>query len=591
MNPIQVGAPHQDARSSGDEEKNAAIPQTVASGVQADTDSNFESDGEYQEGVERVRAITSVWTKKTLISMFLMLYLISFVDMIMNYVDSALNPYITSSFGAHGLLNIGSILASIIGACAPLPLAKAIDVWGRVEGFAFMMVVCIVGMIMKATCTTVQMYIGAHILYWVGHIGVMYVIGVMLADMTSLTNRAFIYGINTTPRIVATFASPEIATGFYENLNFRWAFGAFAIIIAACSIPAMATMVYMFRSATKQGVISRKRSGRTFLQSLKFYFVEFDVIGIILLCACISCLLLPYSLAPYAPKYWTTPYIIALEVLGVVLIPIFYVWEAKLAPVQFLPFKYLKQGTIIGSCLLNAIMFLSTFSWNAYFGSYLQVVNRLSISNANYVLNAYSLTSSVIAPFVGWFVASTGNIKWTAMAGAPIMLLGTALIIPFRSEHTNPGLLAFTQILVGFGAGVFSTVDQVAVMAPVTHQHLAVTSALSGLFGGVGAAIGYAIAGGFWNNVMPTELAKRLPEAAKANATMIFSDIVIQQSFADGSPEREAIVGAYAHTMRLMAITGVATMPLCVLSIIIWRNINVKKVEEEKGKQTKGMVF
>ncbi|KAI1050812.1 hypothetical protein LB507_009291 [Fusarium sp. FIESC RH6] len=587
MNPIMVQSP-QDGRSS-DEEKNTAVPETQAH-VQREG-SDFESDGEYQEGIERVRAITSVWTKKTLISMFLMLYLISFVDMIMNYVDSALNPYITSSFGAHGLLNIGSILASIIGACAPLPLAKAIDVWGRVEGFAFMMTVCIVGMIMKATCTTVQMYIGAHILYWVGHIGVMYVIGVMLADMTTLTNRAFIYGINTTPRIVATFASPEIATGFYENLNFRWAFGAFAIIIAACSIPAMATMVYMFRTATKQGVITRKRSDRTFLQSLKYYFVEFDIVGILLLCGCISCLLLPYSLAAYAPKSWKTPYIIALEVLGVVLIPIFYFWEAKIAPVQFLPFKYLKEPTIIGSCLLNAVMFLSTFSWNAYFGSYLQVVNRLSISNANYVLNAYSLTSSVIAPFVGWFVARTGNIKWTAMAGAPIMLLGTALIIPFRSEDTNPGLLAFTQILVGFGAGVFSTVDQVAVMAPVTHQYLAVTSALSGLFGGVGAAIGYAIAGGLWNNVMPVQLAQRLPEAVKANATIIFGDITIQQSFADGSLEREAIVGAYAHTMRLMAITGVATMPLCVLSIIIWRNINVKKVEEEKGKQTKGMVF
>ncbi|KAM0360530.1 hypothetical protein ACHAP4_002614 [Fusarium culmorum] len=588
MNPIMVEPPHKDGRSS-DEEKNTAIPQTESAARPEGSD--FESEGEYQEGIERVRAITSVWTKKTLVSMFLMLYLISFVDMIMNYVDSALNPYITSSFGAHGLLNIGSILASIIGACAPLPLAKAIDVWGRVEGFAFMMVVCLVGMIMKATCTTVQMYIGAHILYWVGHIGVMYVIGVMLADMTTLTNRAFIYGINTTPRIVATFASPEIATGFYEKLNFRWAFGAFAIIIAACSIPAMATMIYMFRSATKQGVITRQRSNRTFLQSFKFYFIEFDIIGILLLCACISCLLLPYSLAPYAPKVWATPYIIALEVLGVVLIPIFYIWEAKVAPVQFLPFKYLKQGTIIGSCLLNAIMFLSTFSWNAYFGSYLQVVNRLSISNANYVLNAYSLTSSVIAPGVGWFVARTGNIKWTAMAGAPIMLLGTALIIPFRKEDTNVGLLALTQILVGFGAGVFSTVDQVAVMAPVTHQYLAVTSALSGLFGGVGAGIGYAIAGAFWNNVMPVQLAQRLPESAQANVSVIFGSIEVQKSFADGSLEREAIVGAYAHTMRLMAITGVATMPLCVLSIIIWRNINVKKVEEEKGKQTKGMVF
>ena len=68
MNPIMVQSP-QDGRSS-DEEKNTAVPETQAH-VQREG-SDFESDGEYQEGIERVRAITSVWTKKTLISMFLM---------------------------------------------------------------------------------------------------------------------------------------------------------------------------------------------------------------------------------------------------------------------------------------------------------------------------------------------------------------------------------------------------------------------------------------------------------------------------------------------------------------------------------------
>jgi hypothetical protein len=68
MNPIMVQSP-QDGRSS-DEEKNTAIPNTEAH-VRSEG-SDFESEGEYQEGVERVRAITSVWTKKTLISMFLM---------------------------------------------------------------------------------------------------------------------------------------------------------------------------------------------------------------------------------------------------------------------------------------------------------------------------------------------------------------------------------------------------------------------------------------------------------------------------------------------------------------------------------------
>lgn len=68
MSPIMVQSP-QDGRPS-DEEKNTAIPQTE-SAVRSEG-SDFESDGEYQDGIERVRAITSVWTKKTLVSMFLM---------------------------------------------------------------------------------------------------------------------------------------------------------------------------------------------------------------------------------------------------------------------------------------------------------------------------------------------------------------------------------------------------------------------------------------------------------------------------------------------------------------------------------------
>lgn len=37
-------------------------------------------------------------------------------------------------------------------------------------------------------------------------------------------------------------------------------------------------------------------------------------------------------------------------------------------------------------------------TWNAYLGSYLQVVHQLSISDAGYVLNSLSLTSSIFSP-------------------------------------------------------------------------------------------------------------------------------------------------------------------------------------------------
>lgn len=39
--------------------------------------------------------------------------------------------------------------------------------------------------------------------------------------------------------------------------------------------------------------------------------------------------------------------------------------------------------------------------WDTYYFSYLQVVHNLSISVAGYTLNAYALTSTILAPFIG----------------------------------------------------------------------------------------------------------------------------------------------------------------------------------------------
>jgi MFS family permease len=301
--------------------------------------------------------------------------------------------------------------------------------------------------------------------------------------------------------------------------------------------------------------------------------------------------LLPFSLVAYAPNGWETGYIIAMIVLGILLMPVFYIWEAKFAPTQFLPWKYLSNPTIIGSCLLYGVMFLSVFCWNGYFYSYLLVVHRQSVKHAGYILNSFSLASSFFSPFIAWYISYSGNFKWTAYTGIPVVLLGTALLIPFRTPSTNPGVLALTQVLVGIGTGIFATCAQLAIMVPVTHQEIAAVTALYGLFGSFGSSIGSAIAGAMWNNILPEQLYNRLPEASKPNSTIIFGDIVVQMAFLDGTPEREAVVGAYADVQRKMVITGACFIPLCFASIWLWKNTNVRELEEEKGKQTNGTVF
>ena len=196
--------------------------------------------------------------------------------MILVAVQDSLNPYITSNFHQHGLLATVGIVSTIISGCSRLTLAKIIDIWGRVVGFNFMLVLVLIGLVMKATAQNMPTYVGANVLYWTGHIGMMYVIDVMLADMTTLRNRMVMFGVNGTPTIASTFAGPRIADLFYTNLNFRWAFGAFAIILVGVCLPVSVIMLFMQRKAVKNGTLVIEKSGRNAIESIAHYVVELD---------------------------------------------------------------------------------------------------------------------------------------------------------------------------------------------------------------------------------------------------------------------------------------------------------------------------
>lgn len=296
--------------------------------------------------------------------------------MLLVSVQSSLNPYITSEFGRHGLLAAVNVVPTILSGTGQLTLAKIIDLWGRIEGFMFMLLLTILGNIVKATSQDIQTYIAAQTLYWVGHIGLLFTIDVMLADMTTLRNRMLVFTINSTPTIATTFAGPRVAELFYNNLNFRWAFGAFSFIAVGICLPVIVIMLWSQRKAVKSGALVRTPSERNWWQQIVHIYVQMDskqsrrhhlrkptdrptVTGIILITAAFAMFLLSFSLSSYAPNGWSEGYIIALMVLGILMFPVFYAWERFLTPVPFLDWKYLQDMTILGSCFLYGLMFVS----------------------------------------------------------------------------------------------------------------------------------------------------------------------------------------------------------------------------------------
>lgn len=230
--------------------------------------------------------------------------------------------------------------------------------------------------------------------------------------------------------------------------------------------------------------------------------------------------------------------------------------------------------------------------WDTYYSSYLQVVHNLSISHSGYILNSYSLMSSFLSPFVGVAIAQFGRFKHIAMlSGIPLIALGTGLLTHFRVPGAYVGYLAMCQIFNGAAGGILAMTSHIAIFSTVSHQEIAVVYAIYGLFGSIGAAIGLAIAGAIWTNVLPQKLEEFLPEGSKNLTGTIYGDIKVQLSYPMGSSVRDAIIEAYSDVQRKMVIAGGCFIPLLAVCVFIWRDINVKKVEQERGRQTKGNVW
>jgi len=78
-------------------------------------------------------------------------------------------PYVTSAFSLHSLIPVIGIVSNITTGVMKPPLAKILDVFGRFEGLAISLLFSVLGLVLMASCTSVQIYAAANIFYWVGY--------------------------------------------------------------------------------------------------------------------------------------------------------------------------------------------------------------------------------------------------------------------------------------------------------------------------------------------------------------------------------------------------------------------------------------
>lgn len=228
--------------------------------------------------------------------------------------------------------------------------------------------------------------------------------------------------------------------------------------------------------------------------------------------------------------------------------------------------------------------YLSVFP---YFQSYLLVVRGLDNQSAVYITQIFSFTSTVSSLLISIVIKFTHRYKWFVVAGSCLYMLGMGLMMYYRTETASLSAIIGSQIAIGFGGGMLNVPAQVGVQASASHQDLGSATAIFLTVISIGTAVGSAISGAVWGQNIPTKLTAYLPEAAKENATLIFSNIDNALIYEMGSPERIAINRAYQETM-----TTLLTIAVCICAPVILCSLLMTDYHlDEMDQNTKGRVI
>ncbi|KAF2686870.1 siderochrome-iron transporter-like protein Sit1 [Lentithecium fluviatile CBS 122367] len=542
--------------------------------------------GTKSPGVLRIEALAAHISLLDRISIFIGVFLVAYAYGLDGTLRYAYQPTATSAFQTHSLLSTINVVRAVIAAAAQPTAAKIADVFGRLELIIVSIFFYTIGTIIEAASNNVSSFAAGAFLYQIGYTMIILLVEVVIADTTSLRSRLFFSYIPALPFVINTWVSGDISAAVLEHAGWRWGIGMWCIIYPICSLPLLISLWMVSRKAKKAGSLRNHKTpyqtyGGKRLASALFW--QLDVPGIILLIMVFGFILVPLTLAQGEAVQWRQAKIIAPLVTGILSVPAWVWWEKK-APHPMIPFHLLKDRAVWGAL---GIAITLNFAWTCQ-GDYLYTVLVVgfneSIKSATRITSLYSFASVIAGTMLGLVIVLVRRLKLFILFGTCLFMVSFGLLIHYRGgtgRDAHRGLIG-GQVLLGIAGGFFPYPAQVSIQAAVKHEHLAVITGIYLASYNIGSALGNAVSGAIWTNVIPSELNSRIANSTNA-AEWYASPLTMVPplgNYPPGTSQRDAAIAVYKDVQRLLCITGIC---LCVLLIFFACVIRDPKLGKEQS--------
>ncbi|KAK3185939.1 hypothetical protein K4F52_005394 [Lecanicillium sp. MT-2017a] len=528
---------------------------------------------EMTAGVQKIEDVTRLWSPMGIVVCWTGMFLVAITLTLDSSTVSSYQPYALSEFQEHSMLPAISTLQNILNAAAKPILAKVADAAGRAEAISLGVLSITIGFVINATSQNLGGLSAGQVFYSFGQTGITFLQQILAADTTTLANRSLLGGLLYSPFVFTSWAGAAIV----EALVPVRGYGMWAIVLPATSIPLLASLYWHQHRAKKLSTTSQVK------HRLRTIVAQADIVGLFLFLAGLVLVLLPMTLATRFHSTWSSPQVISMLVIGGTCFVAFVVYELYVPRYPILSLRLAKSRTVAAGCITEAFFFLSYYIWQPYFYSFIVVVNDLSPKAATNIVISQGVSTTVIGIAGALVVKFTGNCKWVIVAGTVIKMIGGGLMLAYSDPDATLVQILFGQLVSGGGSGMISVVAQTAVQAAAKHQDIASVTTLYEVARALGGAVGNAISGAIWTNLLLSRLQQHLPEAAQSNAAAIKNSFTIATSYKTGTAERIAINQCYTEVMHILLVISMVFLVLSFLAALAIENVDVRKIDAEAG--------
>ncbi|KAJ3091152.1 hypothetical protein HK100_007261, partial [Physocladia obscura] len=417
---------------------------------------------------------------------------------------------------------------------------KFADIFGRKWVFVFAIVVFELGSLLCGVATSMEFLIVGRAVAGIGGGGIFALVNIIITDIVSMRDRAKYQAAVGAFFGLAAVIAPLVGGSFADHVSWRWCFyinlplGAITLV-----------NIILFLNFPPEFGSMKKKFGRV------------DIIGATLLFAAIICLITPLQLGG-SIWAWNSAQVIATFVASVVLFVVFAYVELKVAKEPIVPPAIFINSSVPAFLVINVAMGAAFLAGVYYISLFFQVVFNDSATDAGLHIIPFVCGIVLLSLFTGFFVSKFGHYKIFFLVGPFIVAAGTILISMFDGSSTKAEQILYLAIF-GIGLGNMIQLRVIGLQASVPLELIAIATAVGQTCNSLGSAIGVAISGTIFNNVVTSntandvELQYFISKFQAMNITIQSSDVLsllgLLQASASNYPSDPVAAAQYNATL------------------------------------------